>query len=79
MKILLVNTTAHTGGASIACQRLKHALEGRGHEVRLLVRGDDSGASDTALTGGLVSRCVGRRVARWKFIWERLCLLRHIP
>ena len=79
MKILLVNTTAHTGGASIACQRLMHALEGRGHEVRLLVRRDDSGAADTALTGGLVSRCVGRRVARWKFIWERLCLLRHIP
>lgn len=70
MKILLVNTTAHTGGASIACQRLKHALEGRGHEVRLLVRGDDEGStSDKAQ----------RYVARWKFIWERLCLLPYIP
>lgn len=40
MHILLVNTTARTGGASIACARLKAALEARGHEVRLMVRDD---------------------------------------
>lgn len=40
MKVLLVNTTAHTGGASIACERLMHALIAQGHEVRLVVRDD---------------------------------------
>lgn len=69
MKILLVNTTAHTGGASIACQRLKHALEGRGHEVRLLVRGDDNADSSA----------VQRMLSKGRFVWERLCLLPYIP
>lgn len=69
MKILLVNTTSRTGGASIACQRLKHALEGRGHEVRLMVRAD---VAKEALK-------LQRAVAKLKFIWERLCLLRYIP
>lgn len=40
MKILLVNTTEHTGGASIACGRLQKALVAQGHEVRLVVRND---------------------------------------
>lgn len=40
MKILLVNTTAHTGGASIACARLMEALIAQGHEVRLVVRSE---------------------------------------
>lgn len=61
MKILFVNTTVHTGGASIACQRLKHALETRGHEVRLVVRDDK------------------KVINRLRFVWERLCLLLHIP
>lgn len=41
MKILLINTTAHTGGASIACERLMQALIAQGHEVKLLVRDDN--------------------------------------
>lgn len=61
MKVLFVNTTVHTGGASIACQRLKHALETRGHEVRLMVRDDR------------------KIINRLRFVWERLCLLLHIP
>lgn len=40
MKVLLVNTTLHTGGASIACERLMKALVANGHEVRLIVRDD---------------------------------------
>lgn len=40
MKILLINTTEHTGGASIACSRLMQALVAQGHEVRLMVRDD---------------------------------------
>lgn len=40
MKVLLVNTTEHTGGASIACGRLMQALAAHGHEVRLVVRDD---------------------------------------
>lgn len=61
MKILLVNTTAHTGGASIACERLMQALIGQGHEVKLLVRDDN------------------RLVNNFRFVWERLMLLPHIP
>lgn len=61
MKILFINTTEHTGGASIACCRLMHALVARGHEVRLVVRDDK------------------RLINRLRFIWERLCLLPHIP
>lgn len=41
MKILLVNTTAHTGGASIACARLMEAPIAQGHEVRLVVRSEN--------------------------------------
>lgn len=69
MKILLVNTTSRTGGASIACQRLKHALEGRGHEVRLMVR------ADVAKEATIFQRAA----AKMRFVWERLCLLRYIP
>lgn len=61
MKILFVNTTVRTGGASIACQRLKQALETCGHEVRLMVRDDK------------------KIINRLRFVWERLCLLLHIP
>lgn len=69
MKILLVNTTAHTGGASIACERLMKALVANGHEVRLVVRDDQR--SDAPL----LKRC--RSKAR--FCWERIMLLRDIP
>lgn len=40
MRILIINTTAHTGGASIAAGRLMNALVANGHEVKLLVRDD---------------------------------------
>lgn len=61
MKILLINTTAHTGGASIACERLMNALIAQGHEVKLLVRDDT------------------RIANKFRFVWERLMLLRDIP
>ncbi len=38
MRILIVNTTLHTGGASIAAGRLADALRRAGHEVKLLSR-----------------------------------------
>lgn len=69
MKVLLVNTTLHTGGASIACERLMKALVANGHEVRLVVRDDQR--SDAPL----LKRC--RSKAR--FCWERIMLLRDIP
>lgn len=40
MNILIVNTTLHTGGASIAAGRLAEALRGAGCEVRVLTRGN---------------------------------------
>ena len=53
MKILIVNTTLHTGGASIAAGRLAEALLEAGHEVRILTRG-------RGLRESL--RCVGERL-----------------
>lgn len=38
MRILLVNTSEHTGGASIAAKRLMKALNGNGMEAKMLVR-----------------------------------------
>ena len=38
MRVLLVNTSEHTGGASIAAKRLMKALNQNGVEARLLVR-----------------------------------------
>lgn len=69
MKILLVNTTLHTGGASIACERLMKALVAHGHEVRLVVR------DDLRSDAPLFKRCL----AKARFCWERLMLLRDIP
>lgn len=69
MKILLVNTTLHTGGASIACERLMKALVAHGHEVRLIVRGDLSPEANFTK----------RSLAKVRFCWERLKLLRDIP
>lgn len=39
MNVLIVNTTLHTGGASIAAGRLAEALRGAGCAVRVLTRG----------------------------------------
>lgn len=38
MKILIVNTTLHTGGASIAANRLADALRAAGNEVKFLTK-----------------------------------------
>ena len=38
MKVLLINTSDHTGGAAIAAQRLMKALQGQGLEAKMLCR-----------------------------------------
>jgi glycosyltransferase involved in cell wall biosynthesis len=38
MNILILNTSERTGGAAIAANRLMHALNKAGHEVKMLVR-----------------------------------------
>ena len=38
MKVLLINTSDHTGGAAIAAQRLMKALQGQGIEAKMLCR-----------------------------------------
>ena len=38
MKILLLNTSARTGGAAVAANRLRKALQKKGIDVSMLVR-----------------------------------------
>lgn len=72
MKILLVNTSDKTGGAAVAANRLKHALQGEGADVSMLVCDKLSAAQDVhCLASGLLGR--GLRMARKAF--ERLWLL----
>lgn len=65
MRILIVNTSEHTGGAAVASNRLVAALNNNGEKAKMLVR-DKSTDSITvvALPGGWRQR--------WHFLWERL-------
>lgn len=50
MRVLLVNTYARSGGASVAAQRLCAALNGAGVEARLLVQNPEGSAAPDLLT-----------------------------
>lgn len=64
MRVLLVNTSEHTGGASIAAKRLMKALNRNGVSARLLVRDRQTEQEEViSLPGG--------PLARWRFLWER--------
>lgn len=67
MKVLIVNTSERTGGAAVAANRLKEALNNNGAKAKMLVmdkQTDDITVID--LNGGWRSR--------WAFLWERLCI-----
>lgn len=64
MRVLIVNTSENTGGAAVAANRLKDALNNNGVKAKMLVR--DKTTDDITvvkLTKGLLNR--------WNFLWER--------
>jgi glycosyltransferase involved in cell wall biosynthesis len=67
MKILMVNTSEHTGGAAIAADRLMVALQSEYLEVNLLVRDKQTDRANV-LTVGHANRNKPR------FVWERLVI-----
>lgn len=71
MRILIVNTSARTGGAAIAASRLRHALAERGHQVKMLVADKDAGEAEVVQAQGWVMR-------RLCFLWERLVVFMHL-
>lgn len=65
MKILIVNTSDVSGGASVAARRLAEALNNNGVEARMLVRERLSDCS-------FVTLMPGKWQQKWNFLWERL-------
>jgi hypothetical protein len=67
MKILIVNTSERTGGAAVAANRLKDALNKHGEKAKMLVR--DKETDDLT-----VVELSGSMLSRWRFLWERWCI-----
>lgn len=67
MKVLIVNTSEHTGGAAVAASRLCEALINNGVKAKMLVRDRET----AKLTVVALPRSP---LLRWHFLWERLCI-----
>ena len=67
MRVLIVNTSARTGGAAVAANRLMEALNNNGVKAKMLVRDKDT----QQLT--VVQHPQQRRLW-WAFLWERLVI-----
>lgn len=67
MKVLLVNTAEHIGGAAIAAERLLHALHAEGVEAKMVVR-------DRTTDAPYILSIGGRWAGRLHFLWERLVI-----
>ena len=65
MRVLLVNTSEHTGGASIAAKRLMKALNENGVEAQMLVRDRLTDQAD-------VITLPKSSLPKWRFVLERL-------
>lgn len=71
MKILILNTTEHTGGAAVAANRLLRALLCSGVSATMLVR--DRATDDPAVVS--LDRGAARRWLNFLyFVWERLVI-----
>ena len=71
MKILLLNTSARTGGAAVAANRLRKALQKKGIDVSMLVRDKEiAGASISSVS----STGWKRKMNLFRFYWERLII-----
>ncbi len=67
MRVLIVNTSEHTGGAAVAANRLMTALNNYGVKAKMLVRDKET----DSLT---VSALPNSLQAQWHFLWERLLI-----
>lgn len=67
MNVLIVNTSERTGGAAVAARRLMEALNNNGEKAMMMVR-------DKQTDSISVARLPLQRMARWHFLWERLCI-----
>lgn len=71
MRVLIVNTSEHTGGAAVAAGRLMDALNNNGVKAKMLVRDKET---DNITVVGLN----GRLRQRIHFLWERWCIFVHL-
>lgn len=67
MRVLIVNTSENTGGAAVAANRLKEALNNNGIKAKMLVR--DKETDD--ITVAQISKSWRQR---WNFLWERFVI-----
>ena len=67
MKVVLVNTYEHRGGAAVACNRLAHALQEAGVDAHMLA----------VTTTGKDDIAVGVCRSRWAKWWQRWAFLRE--
>ena len=67
MRILIVNTSEKTGGAAVAANRLKDALNNNGVKAKMLVR--------DKLTDDITVVSLGHEWKnQWNLLWERFCV-----
>lgn len=71
MKVVIINTSEHIGGAAVAAQRLVKALHRKGISVSMLVR--DKQSSDKNVFS-INTNVVVQFINLFRFYWERLVI-----
>lgn len=69
MRVLIVNTSEHTGGAAVAANRLMDALNNNGVKAKMLVKNKESENITVAHLP---------HSGHLKFLWERWCIYCHL-
>ncbi len=67
MRVLIINTSETTGGAAVAANRLKEALNNNGVQAKMLVR--DKQTNDDNIVAIKSSY-----KTKWNKLWERFCI-----
>lgn len=67
MRVLIVNTSENTGGAAVAANRLKEALNNNGIKAKMLVRDKES----DDITVAQLNKSWHQK---WDFLWERFVI-----
>lgn len=71
MRVLIVNTSENTGGAAVATNRLKDALNANGVQAKMLVR-------DRLSADPMVETIKKGWRTEWNRLWERWCVFWHL-
>lgn len=71
MNVLIINTSENTGGAAVAANRLKNALNMVGVKAKMLVR--DKSTDDITVIA--LPHSIKQKI---NFLWERLCIFMHL-